>query len=80
MVVGRISHFTPFSLILIFYISQVYFSSINRRARYRNPSSYRHIYIVRGEVEPSDVNAVHFIVASAKAIVARPEASSENYQ
>ena len=33
-----------FSLILIFYISQVYFSSISRRARYRNSTSYRHLY------------------------------------
>ncbi|KAF8801549.1 P-loop containing nucleoside triphosphate hydrolase protein [Phlegmacium glaucopus] len=35
------------------------------------------IYIVRGEAEPSDVNAVDFIVASAKAKVARLEAYIE---
>jgi len=35
------------------------------------------IYIVRGEAEPSDVNAVDFIVASAKAKVARIEAYIE---
>ena len=32
------------SFVLIFYISQVYFSSINRRARYWNSISYRHLY------------------------------------
>src|SRR5882757_8405378 len=32
-----------------------------------------YIYIVRGEAEPSDVNAVDFIIASAKAKVARLE-------
>ncbi|KDR84549.1 hypothetical protein GALMADRAFT_55337 [Galerina marginata CBS 339.88] len=36
------------------------------------------IYIVRGEAEPSDVNAVDFIVASAKAKVARLEAYIED--
>lgn len=35
------------------------------------------IYIVRGEAEPSDVNAIDFIVASAKAKVARLEAYIE---
>jgi len=35
------------------------------------------IYIVRGEAEPSDVNALDFIVASAKAKVARLEAYIE---
>ncbi|PPQ71446.1 hypothetical protein CVT25_013612 [Psilocybe cyanescens] len=35
------------------------------------------IYIVRGEAEPSEVNAVDFIVASAKAKVARLEAYIE---
>ncbi|KAL0063846.1 ABC transporter ATP-binding protein arb1 [Marasmius tenuissimus] len=35
------------------------------------------IYLVRGEVEPSDVNAVDFIVASAKAKVAKLEARIE---
>jgi ABC-type uncharacterized transport system ATPase subunit len=33
-----------FFSLLIFYISQVNFSSINRRARYRNSTSYRHLY------------------------------------
>jgi ATP-binding cassette subfamily F protein 2 len=35
------------------------------------------IYLVRGEAEPSDVNAVDFIVASAKAKVAKLEARIE---
>lgn len=35
------------------------------------------IYIVRGEADPSDVNALDFIVASAKAKVARLEARIE---
>ena len=35
------------------------------------------IYLVRGEAEPSDVNALDFIVASAKAKVARLEARIE---
>lgn len=35
------------------------------------------IYLVRGEVEPSDVNALDFIVASAKAKVAKLEAYIE---
>ncbi|KAF9254317.1 P-loop containing nucleoside triphosphate hydrolase protein [Marasmius fiardii PR-910] len=35
------------------------------------------IYLVRGEAEPSDVNAVDFIVASAKAKVAKLEAYIE---
>ncbi|KAF9529822.1 P-loop containing nucleoside triphosphate hydrolase protein [Crepidotus variabilis] len=35
------------------------------------------IYIVRGEAEPSDVNAVDFIIASAKTKVARLEAQIE---
>jgi hypothetical protein len=35
------------------------------------------IYIVRGEAEPSDVNAVDFIIASARAKVARLEAHIE---
>ena len=39
--------------------------------------SHIDIYIVRGEAEPSDVNAVDFIVASAKAKVARLEAYIE---
>ena len=39
--------------------------------------SHIDIYIVRGEVEPSDVNAVDFIVASARAKVARLEAYIE---
>ncbi len=39
--------------------------------------SHIDIYIVRGEAEPSDVNAVDFIVASAKAKVARLESYIE---
>lgn len=35
------------------------------------------VYIVRGEADPSDVNALDFIVASAKAKVARLEARME---
>ncbi len=39
--------------------------------------SHIDIYIVRGEAEPSDVNAIDFIIASAKAKVARLEAYIE---
>ena len=68
-----------FFLILISYISLSLKSTFLQSIAENDIEIPPHIdkYIVRGEVEPSDVNAVDFIVASAKAKVARLEAYIE---
>ena len=61
--------------IIIFSLKSTFLQSIAERDIEIPP--HIDIYIVRGEVEPSDVNAVDFIVASARAKVARLEAYIE---
>jgi ATP-binding cassette subfamily F protein 2 len=53
-------------------------SCVSHRVHQADYSNYPQIYLVRGEAEPSEVNALDYIIASAKEKVARLEKQIED--